>query len=151
MYLSWELVKDKPDLKCWSPIFGYPQAVSHIYVKGAEIYQHSDQMDGIELYMTISCEGQSVSSTIKKNTLNPDFEISAVFYRKKLSKPIKVQVWSTNLEEDNFLGQVVLPGLPTDISDPQQLQLKKNGLNMAGNMVGNISLRIVTANQLTAI
>ncbi|MEQ2164227.1 hypothetical protein GOODEAATRI_004427, partial [Goodea atripinnis] len=51
-----ELVKDKPDVKCWSPIFGYPQAVSHIYVKGAEIHQHSDQVD--DLYKGL--EGRNV-------------------------------------------------------------------------------------------
>ncbi|KAM4726367.1 calpain-5-like isoform 1-T2 [Anableps anableps] len=146
-----ELVKDKPEVKCWSPIFGYPQAVTHIFVKGAVIGQNGDQAEGKDPYLVISCEGRSVKSTVKKDTLEPVFETSAIFYRKKITKPLTVQVWNNNLGRDEFLGQVMLSGLPTDTTDPQQLQLKKKDSKMADDMPGNISLRIVTANQLTAL
>lgn len=43
-------------------------------------------------YVIISCEGQSVSSTIKKDTLQPEFKTSGIFYRKKPRKPITVEV-----------------------------------------------------------
>ncbi|XP_054899850.1 calpain-5-like [Poeciliopsis prolifica] len=38
-----ELVKDKPQTKCWTPLFGYPQVVTHIYVDRAEIGQQGDR------------------------------------------------------------------------------------------------------------
>ncbi|KAM4546359.1 calpain-5-like [Fundulus diaphanus] len=145
-----ELVKHKPAVNCWTPMVGYPQAVTHVYVQGAEIEQSADR-DGKDPYVIISCEGQTVKSTVKKGTLTPEFETGAIFYRKKVRKPITVEVWSSSVGRETFLGQVVLSGLPTDTSDPQRLQLKKSGLQMADNMPGNISLRIVTANQLTAI
>lgn len=144
-----ELVKDKPDVKCWTPIVGYPQAVSHIFVKEANISQNVE--NGNHPYVIISCEGKSVRSTVKKDTYQPNFETSAVFYRKKVTKPLTVQVWSDRFGNDTFLGQVVLSGLPTDNSGPQELQLKKKGSDMADDMPGTISLLIATSNELTAI
>lgn len=61
------------------------------------------------------------------------------------------QVWNSNAVKDEFMGQVVLSGLVNDKSDPQILQLRKRGRQMADEMPGRISLRIVTASQLTAI
>lgn len=60
------------------------------------------------------------------------------------------QVWNSNAVKDEFMGQVVLSGSLKDSSGPQKLQLRKGGRN-ADEMPGNISLRIVTATQLTAI
>lgn len=59
------------------------------------------------------------------------------------------QVWNSNAVKDEFMGQVVLSGLVKDSPNPQKLQLRKG--NGADEMPGNISLRIVTATQLTAI
>lgn len=47
---------------------------------------------GADPYVIISCEGRSVRSPIKKDTLQPEFAISGVFYRKKPRKPITVEV-----------------------------------------------------------
>lgn len=61
------------------------------------------------------------------------------------------QVWNSNAVKDEFMGQVVLSGLAKDSSDPQRLQLRKRGRQMADEMPGQIGLRIVTSTQLTAI
>lgn len=124
LYSHRELTADKPQVKCWSSIIGYPQAVSHVYVHSAEGLQNQDRTGGwrtfhklnfllqhfcsawrvfnppdlvlfhagADPYVIISCEGKSVKSTIHNDTLNPEFATSGVFYRKKLSKPITVQV-----------------------------------------------------------
>lgn len=49
------------------------------------------------------------------------------------------------------MGQVVLSGSTKDTFDPQTLQLRKQGRQQADEMPGNISLKIVTFTQLTAI
>lgn len=61
------------------------------------------------------------------------------------------QVWNSNAVKDEFMGQVVLSGSPEDSPDPQVLQLRKRGQQMADEMPGHISLRIVTSTQLTAM
>ncbi|XP_027886711.1 calpain-5-like [Xiphophorus couchianus] len=146
-----ELVKDKPQTKCWTPLFGYPQVVTHIYVDRAEIGQQGDQAEGINPYLIISCESQSVKSIAQKNSLTPAFQFSAIFFRKKVREPLTVQLWSDDLGSDKFLGQVTLSGRPDDVSHPQQLQLKNKGSKEADNMPGKIALRILTSNELTAL
>ncbi|XP_041863849.1 calpain-5-like [Melanotaenia boesemani] len=146
-----ELTEDKPKIKCWSSFLGYPQAVTHVYIHGAEGLQKQDSTGGADPYVIISCEGQSVKSTICKDTLQPKFETSAIFYRKKPRNPITVEVWNSNAVKDEFMGQVVLPARATDTTDPQTLQLKKSARQMADEMAGRISLRVVTATQLTAM
>lgn len=47
---------------------------------------------GADPYVIISCEGRSVRSTIRKDTLEPEFATSGIFYRKKPRKPITVEV-----------------------------------------------------------
>jgi len=61
------------------------------------------------------------------------------------------KVWNSNAVKDEFLGQVVLPGSVKDEAGPQRLKLRKRGRNMADEMPGTITLRIVTSTQLTAI
>eukprot|EP00064_Thunnus_orientalis_P010941 superscaffoldBa00001530_g10970 len=146
-----ELTEDKPKVKCWSSFLGYPQAVTHIYVHGAEGLQNQDSTGGADPYVIISCEGRSVQSTVKKDTLQPEFATSGVFYRKNPRKPVTVGVWNSNPVKDEFMGQVVLSGSVKDITEPQKLQLRKQGRQMADEMPGSISLRIVTSSQLTNI
>ncbi|XP_061660339.1 calpain-5-like [Syngnathoides biaculeatus] len=146
-----ELSLDKPRVRCWSSFLGYPQVVTHVYVHAAEGLQNQDSSGGADPYVIISSEGNSVKSAIQKDTLTPEFGTSGIFYRKKPRKPLTVQIWNSNAVQDQFMGQVVLSGSPKDITDPQRLQLRKQGSNMADEMPGSITLRIITSTQLTAI
>ncbi|XP_076024623.1 calpain-5-like [Genypterus blacodes] len=146
-----ELTEDKPRVRCWSSFLGYPQVISHICVHGAQGLQNQDSAGGADPYVIISCEGRWVQSNIFKDTLQPEFATSAVFYRKKIRKPITVEVWNSNTVKDQFMGQVVLSGMPKDSMDPQRLQLRKRGRMKAEEMPGCLTLRIVTSTQLTAI
>lgn len=50
------------------------------------------RVTGADPYVIIRCEGGSVRSTVRKDTLQPEFKTSGVFYRKKPGKPITVEV-----------------------------------------------------------
>lgn len=43
-------------------------------------------------YLIMSCEGQKVYSPVHKSTLSPEFDVKAVFYRKKTKEHICIQV-----------------------------------------------------------
>ncbi|XP_041707180.1 calpain-5 [Coregonus clupeaformis] len=144
-----ELTEHQPSIKCWSALTGYPIAVSQIYVHGAEGLENQDSKGGADPYVIVSCEGCSVQSTVKADTVKPVFDTRAIFYRKKTTKPITVEVWNSNAVKDQFLGQVVLTGSVNDSTDPQRLQLRKRGRAMADEMPGFITLRIVTCTELT--
>ncbi|XP_029557099.1 calpain-5 [Salmo trutta] len=144
-----ELTEHKPRRRCWSAFTGYPHAVSQIYIHAAEGLENQDSTGGADPYVIVSCEGRSVRSTVKADTLDPVFETRAIFYRKKPRKPITVEVWNSNAVKDQFLGQVVLTGSLKDSTKPQRLQLRKRGRAMADEMPGSITLRIVTCTELT--
>ncbi|XP_061903699.1 calpain-5-like [Entelurus aequoreus] len=146
-----ELTEDKPRVRCWSSFLGYPQAVTHVYVHSAEGLQNQDSTGGADPYVIISCEGRSVKSAIQKDTLTPEFATSGIFYRKKPRKPLTLQIWNSNAVQDQFMGQVMLSASTKDTADPQRLQLRKQGHNMADEMPGSVTLRVVTSSQLTAM
>ncbi|XP_030648208.1 calpain-5-like [Chanos chanos] len=146
-----ELVEDKPRVRCWSSFLGYPQLVSHVYVHNAEGLQKQDSNGGADPYLIISCEGHSIRSTVKNDTLEPVFQTRAVFYRKKPRQPITIQVWNSNAIKDEFMGQVVLTATLKDSMEPQRLQLRKRGTEMANEMPGIINLRVVSSRELTAL
>ncbi|KAI1903606.1 hypothetical protein AGOR_G00028930 [Albula goreensis] len=120
-----ELILDKPKVKCWSSFMGYPQVVTQIYIHSAEGLQNQDSSGGADPYVIISCEGSTVRSNIQSDTLEPQFDTRAIFYRKKPRKPLTVQVWNSNAVQDQFMGQVVLAASLKDSPNPQKLQLRK--------------------------
>ncbi|XP_068186420.1 calpain-5-like isoform X2 [Antennarius striatus] len=123
-----ELTEDKPKVRCWSSLLGYPQAVTHVYVHSAEGLQNQDSTGGADPYVIIYCEG-----------------------RKKPRKPIAIEVWNSNAVKDEFMGQVVLTGSANDTPNPQRIQLRKRGRHMADEMPGSIVVKVVTSTQLTSI
>ncbi|XP_061090904.1 calpain-5-like [Conger conger] len=146
-----ELTQDKPKVTCWSICLGYPQLVSQIYVHGANGLQSQDSDGGANPYVIVYCEGSSVQSTVQKNTLDPLFDLRAIFYRKRPRKAITVQVWNSCTVQDQFLGEVVLPATLKDLAEPQKLQLHKRGQGMEEEMPGTITFKVVTSSQLTAM
>ncbi|XP_035265940.1 calpain-5-like [Anguilla anguilla] len=146
-----ELTQDKPKVSCWSLCLGYPQVVTQIYVHEANGLQSQDSDGGANPYVIVYCEGSSVQSTVQSNTLDPLFDLRAIFYRTKPRKPITVQVWSSCTMQDQFLGQVVLPASQKDLAEPQKLQLHKRGQQTTEQMPGTVTLKVVTSSQLTAM
>ncbi|KAM9331594.1 calpain-5-like isoform 1-T3 [Pholidichthys leucotaenia] len=147
-----DLTEDEPKIRSWwCACLGYPQAVTHVYIHAVDGLGSRDETRGADPYLIIDCEGKRVKSTIHKDTLNPEFATGAVFYRKNLRKPVTVEVWNSNTVKDQFMGRVVLPGLPKDSPDFKRFQLLKRGLHKNEKMPGSIMLKIVTSTELTAI
>ena len=48
-------------------------------------------------YIIISCEGEKVRSPVHKSTLSPEFDVKALFYRKKPNQDIHIEVWGTSV------------------------------------------------------
>jgi hypothetical protein len=57
---------------------------------------------GADPYVIVSCEGSSVRSTVKADTLKPVFDTRAIFYRKKPTKPITVEVRYMGVKEHHY-------------------------------------------------
>ncbi|KAI1898627.1 hypothetical protein AGOR_G00074330 [Albula goreensis] len=144
-----ELTQDKPKVSCWNMCLGYPQVVTQIYIHEGSGLQSQDSSGGADPYVIVYCEGTSVQSTVQKDTLEPKFDFRAIFYRKKLGKPIIVQVWNSCTVQDQFMGQVILTASLRDTAELQKVQLHKRGQEIAEEMPGTITLRVITSSHLT--
>ncbi|KAF2974937.1 hypothetical protein EK904_007030, partial [Melospiza melodia maxima] len=144
-----ELTLDEPPHTCWSGMCGYPQVVSQIHVLAAAGLKNQDSQGGADPYVIIKCEGQKVRSPVQKNTVSPEFDVKGLFYRKKPGQPIIVQIWNHNLISDEFLGQVVLTGDPSDRQSVHTLHLQDRGNRRSNDLPGTIAVMLLSSNVLT--
>lgn len=138
-----------------------PQVVTRVTVLSASGLQKQDVIGQADPYVYIKCEGYKGKSGIVKSCLDPKWDFSVLFYRKKPEKPIKIQVWNSNLMVDQFMGQCVVDA--KERSDPDNpfgdeaarvertLDLYNKGSKKDDKMAGSIKILIETHKDLTAI
>jgi len=85
-----------------------PQVVTRVTVISASALPKQDLIGQADPYVLVRAEGQSLRSEPVKNCLEPVWNFSVVFYRKYPEKPIKIQIWNSNLMVDKFMGQTVV-------------------------------------------
>ncbi|XP_053313882.1 calpain-5 [Spea bombifrons] len=146
-----ELSLDEPPRTCWSGMCGYPQLVSQVHVVSATGLKKQDSEGGADPYVIISCEGRKVQSPVIKDTLAPKFDVKGLFYRKKQSQPIVVQVWNHNVIKDEFMGQVVLTGDPNNQPTQHSVMLQDKGNKDNPSLSGSLQVVLFTSNSLTGI
>jgi len=69
-----------------------PQVVTRVTVLSATGLQKQNVIGQADPYVFITCEGSKGRSATVKNSLEPRWDFSVIFYRKKPEKPIKIQV-----------------------------------------------------------
>ncbi|XP_072033626.1 calpain-5-like [Amphiura filiformis] len=145
-----EMMKDQPSQGCMSGIRGYPRAVTKIQVLSATGLKKQDISGGADPYVYIKCEGKTARSPVKDNTLNPEWDFQAIFYRKKPQNPIIVEIWNSNTIKDQFMGQATLMGQVDPQPKHHVLPLHGRGRDSEETMPGNVSLVITSSEDLTA-
>ncbi|XP_070605591.1 calpain-5 isoform X2 [Erythrolamprus reginae] len=146
-----ELTLDEPPHTCWSGICGYPQLVTQVHVISASGLKNQGSEEGVDPYVIIKCEGEKIRSPVLKNTLTPEFDVKGLFYRKKPSQPVIIQIWDHNLITDEFLGQVALVGDPTDLHPLHILHLQDKGSKRVSDLPGVLKVQLLSSSALTSI
>ncbi|XP_062861179.1 calpain-5a [Trichomycterus rosablanca] len=146
-----ELTVDEPPQTCWTGLCGYPQLVTQVYVRSGVGLEGQDSDGSSDPYLIVSCEGQKVRSPVHNNTLSPEFDVKALFYRKKPKEPIYIQVYNKNVLKDSFLGQVTLNGDVSDLQQDHTLHLRGKGNRQNSDLPGMLSVSVITSNVLTNI
>lgn len=146
-----ELTLDEPPQTCWTGMCGYPQLVTQVHVLGAQGLQVQSSNGAANPYVIISCEGEKVRSPVHKDCLNPEFDVKALFYRKKPREHIHIQIYSKNVMCDTFMGQVILTSDPSDLQQEHTLHLRDKGNRQSNDLPGNITVSIITKDVLTNI
>uniref|UniRef100_A0A0B7B7Z1 Calpain catalytic domain-containing protein n=1 Tax=Arion vulgaris TaxID=1028688 RepID=A0A0B7B7Z1_9EUPU len=103
-----ELTQEKP-VKAWYNCCGKnPVMVTHIKIVRATGLEKQDRTGGADPYCIITCEGQKVTTSDCKSTTDPEWNVSALFYRKNpVKNPVTIQIWNNNIIKDNFMGKLV--------------------------------------------
>ncbi|XP_064456746.1 calpain-5-like isoform X2 [Ornithodoros turicata] len=99
-----ELQKDLPTAKML-PCNSAPCLVTVIKVVGAKGLEKQDSLGMADPYCVIICEGQSVRSSVCMETLDPVWNTTAIFYRKDVDAPIKIQIWNSNILMDSYMAK----------------------------------------------
>ncbi|KAK6485945.1 calpain-5 [Huso huso] len=146
-----ELTLDEPPQTCWTGMCGYPQLVTQVHVLGAQGLQVQGSNGAANPYVIISCEGEKVRSPVHKDCLNPEFDVKALFYRKKPREHIHIQIYSKNVMCDTFMGQVILTSDSSDLQQEHTLHLRDKGNRQSNDLPGNITVSIITKEVLTNI
>ncbi|RLV98461.1 hypothetical protein DV515_00010787 [Chloebia gouldiae] len=106
---------------------------------------------GADPYVLIKCENQSRRSLVQHDTTSPVFNTQVIFYRKDIDSPVTIQVWSSSLLGDRFLGQAVLAASPGQPRRPQRLRLRGRGGGEAAEVPGHISLTVLCSDDLAEL
>lgn len=61
------------------------------------------------------------------------------------------QIWNHNLISDEFLGQVVLTGDPSDRQSVHTLHLQDKGNRRSNDLPGTIAVKLLSSNILTNV
>ncbi|KAF7699253.1 calpain-5a [Silurus meridionalis] len=146
-----ELTLDEPPQTCWTGLCGYPQLVTQVHVLKAAGLEAQDTGGSSDPYVIISCGGKKVRSPVHKDTLNPEFDVKGLFYRKNPKEKILIQIYNRNVLSDSFLGQVAVNTDASDMQKDHVLHLQGKGSRQNSNVPGVISVSIITSNVLTNI
>lgn len=144
-----ELRLDEPPRSCWSSLCGYPQQVTQVHVLRATGLK--DSPTGADSYVIIKCEGDKVRSAVRRGTSTPEYDVKGVFYRKKPSQPITVQIWNHRVLKDEFLGQVHLKANPDDLQALHTLHLRDRSSQQPSDLPGTVAVCILSSASLTAV
>ncbi|XP_071798927.1 calpain-5-like [Asterias amurensis] len=147
----WELVKETPSRSFMSNVRGYPQVVSKITVLSASGLQKQDHFGGgADPYVYLKWDNKTTRSPTIDNTLNPEFNYSALLYRKKPQNPIIVEIWNANVVKDQFMGSAVFMA-PVD-NQPKQYTspLHGRGRDADESRSGSVTVVVHTTNDLEA-
>ncbi|XP_043548374.1 calpain-5a isoform X2 [Chiloscyllium plagiosum] len=146
-----ELTLNEPPRTCWSGLCGHPKMVTQVHVVGASGLAQQDGETGADPYVIIRCGREKVRSPIHKNTVNPEFDVKGIFYRKDPKDPIRIEIWNNNVLSDQFLGQVTLTADPSDLQPQHTLHLKDKSNRQGSELPGTISLKISSSHELAGI
>ncbi|XP_021940250.1 calpain-5-like isoform X2 [Zootermopsis nevadensis] len=132
------LNRDEPRRNIFACIGHKSVWVTVINIKSAENLK--TKTGGCNPYCIISCEGKKARTSIAKNTTNPLWNSSFVFYRSSTSKPLTIKVYSHRaLLRNTFLGQV---GIPAPLNhEPTLLRAE---LSLDDSTEGSLELYVLT-------
>ncbi|XP_048745136.2 calpain-5-like isoform X2 [Ostrea edulis] len=124
--------------------------LTHIQVLKAEGLERQDIGSGADPYCIISCEREKVRTRTVEDTVNPEWNDSAVFYRRNMRKTLKVQIWNSNVIKDSYLGKHVFTSTADFNDNVQTVELVGRGKN-GEKKPGKLYVKITQSRNFLAV
>lgn len=107
---AFQLIFDMPQKSACPclPMYRFPEHVTQITVlRARKLYRpECSTPNDIDSYLVLQCEGDKVISRVKRKNIDPEFNFSAIFYRRNPSvKPIIIDVWHKSVV-DSHIGRL---------------------------------------------
>ncbi|XP_075062612.1 calpain-5-like [Mixophyes fleayi] len=141
-----ELTRDAPESSCLWFCLGPPRVITSITVHAGSGLVVPNNDNDPAVYVTVHCEGQKVRSRTVKGR-NPEFDLKAVFYRKKERRPLVVQVWLSRWARDTLLGTVTVSSTAGESNQTSVLRLQRKD----GTTGGYIMAETSSSSDITAL
>ncbi|XP_041634821.1 calpain-5-like [Cheilinus undulatus] len=99
-----ELKEDLPSpttLHCFLPP---PSVVTTVHLRRASGINYPKQ-SAPDVYAVVRCENDTIRTRVFKGEGNPEFNLRAIFYRRRPNTQISIELWSRGLLWDSVLGR----------------------------------------------
>ncbi|XP_037052376.1 calpain-5-like [Bradysia coprophila] len=142
-----ELTEDhpKPMWLC-APFCSMPTCVTSITVTKASQLAHSENT-----YCLIKVEGETLTSEVVYNSQEPEWNLSGVFFRYNVTKPIFVELWEKKVLRDTFLGCAVIASPADNDTIGMKCPLVGRGRNKNDKHPGLVHLQVATYDDLNTL
>ncbi|XP_068084672.1 calpain-5 isoform X2 [Anabrus simplex] len=142
--------KDRPKAGFFG--YRYPVWVTVVYIKGAENLKQFNRTGTCDAFCKIDCEGNSGRTVVLGNSLNPTWNASFVFYRKKMDSPIRIRVFHHKVcLSNNFAGQVLLPAPLNQQPTPLELPLMDKKVDDPSPTQGKLIVVVYTTDNFMLV
>ncbi|XP_011408714.2 PREDICTED: calpain-5-like [Amphimedon queenslandica] len=133
---------------CVKPYRG--QVIVHLH-SGQGLTKQDMSGAGADPYCKVTCGGNTVATSIKKDTLDPAFDTQLVFYVKNPEDAtVKVQILNHGMMRDRFMGQVSTT-LPAADGGSERRTMKLMEKGNEAETQGSVSFTISHHSDLRAI
>lgn len=145
------LEHDQPVRTMWQCCAKEPILVTRVKVIKATGLEKQENT-GADPYVIISCEGEKVYSPVRKDTTDPDFNSSAIFFRRNpTNSPLKIQIWNSNMLRDQYMGKHVFTSIDECDGSMHQVDLFGRGKEGDIQRPGKLIVEITTKRELASI
>ncbi|KAL8625595.1 hypothetical protein ACOMHN_014683 [Nucella lapillus] len=146
-----ELTHDLPVKSWWNCCAKEPVMVTQVKVIKAVGLEKQDTQ-GADPYCVISCEGEKVTTSVESNTTNPEWNQSAIFFRRNpLKSPLKIQIWNNNVLRDQYMGKHVFLSTEDFHNSAQEVNLFGRKNESAVQKAGKLLVYITQTRQMATI
>ncbi|XP_029132335.2 calpain-5-like isoform X2 [Labrus bergylta] len=119
-----ELKEDLPSPSVFHCFLPQPSVVTTVHLRRATGINYPKQ-SAPDVYAVVRCENDTIRTRVFKAEGNPEFNLRAIFYRRRPNTHISIELWSRGLLWDSVLGGARLKTAESEKSRSHVVDLRR--------------------------